>query len=62
MGWGEVLAAIWGVWTAISIITGGGPVEDTPYTVKNGGREPFALGAGSYQPPRGAPPRPAPFM
>ncbi len=31
--WREVLAAIWGVWAAISIIAGGGPVADMPYTV-----------------------------
>ncbi len=31
--WREVLAAIWGVWAAISIIAGGGPVGDMPYTV-----------------------------
>ncbi|MDA8330081.1 MAG: type IV secretory system conjugative DNA transfer family protein [Candidatus Dormibacteraeota bacterium] len=31
--WREVLAAVWAVWAAISIITGGGPVADMPYTV-----------------------------
>ncbi len=31
--WRELIAGIWGVWTAISIIAGGGPVADMPYTL-----------------------------